>query len=325
MRELKIGAAQFEARDADKEYNLGRIAELTGQAARRGAELVSFHECAIPGYTFLENLSRDQIEALAEPVPGGPSTARLVEIAREHGVAVAAGLVEQEAGKLYNCYTVVSPEGYVAKHRKIHTFISNHLTCGDRYTVFDLLGCKFGILTCYDNNLVENVRLTAMMGAEIILMPHVTGCLPSPMPGRGTVAPEVWRNRERDPARCRQEFDGPKGRGWLMRWLPARAYENGIFAVYTNPIGVEGGTIKPGGSLVLDPFGEILEECRSLGDEVVVATLDPEKIKVASGQSYIRARRPELYGPMTEPNPHVGADGRPEIWWQKIRKQKALA
>jgi predicted amidohydrolase len=322
MRELKIGAAQFEARDADKSYNLGRIEALTEQAAARGAELVSFHECAIPGYTFLENLSRGEIEALAEPVPGGPSTERLIEIARRFGVAVAAGLIEQEAGQLYNCYAVVSPQGFVAKHHKIHTFISSHLTCGDRYTVFDLLGCKFGILTCYDNNLVENVRLTAMLGAEIILMPHVTGCLPSPMPGRGTVDPQIWHNRERDPVRCRQEFDGPKGRGWLLRWLPARAYENGVFAIYSNPIGVEGGTIKPGGSLILDPFGEILEECRSLADEVVVATLDPQKIKVASGQSYIRSRRPELYGAMTAPNPHIGPDGRPEVWWQKIRKQK---
>jgi predicted amidohydrolase len=321
MRELKIGAAQFEARDADKVYNLARIAALTGEAVERGAELVSFHECSIPGYTFLENLSREELEALAEVVPAGASTQCLIEIARTHGVALAAGLIERDAEKLYNCYVVVSPEGFVAKHRKIHAFISNFLTCGDRYTVFDLLGAKFGILTCYDNNLVENVRLTAMMGAEVILMPHVTGCLPSPMPGRGTVDPEIWRNRERDPVRCRQEFDGPKGRTWLMRWLPARAYENGVFAVYTNPIGVEGGTIKPGGSLILDPFGEILVECRSLGDEVVVATLDPAKIKVASGQSYIRARRPELYGLMTAPNPHVAADGRPEVWWQKIRKR----
>ena len=40
MREIKIGAAQFEARDADKEYNLGRIAALTAQAARQGAEII---------------------------------------------------------------------------------------------------------------------------------------------------------------------------------------------------------------------------------------------------------------------------------------------
>jgi predicted amidohydrolase len=120
--------------------------------------------------------------------------------------------------------------------------------------------------------------------------------------------------------RCRQEFDGPKGRGWLHRWLPARCWENGIFGVYSNPIGLEGGTIKPGGAMILDPFGEILEECRTLGDDIVAATLDPGKLELASGASYIRARRPELYGPMVEPNPHLGPDRRPEVWWKKHRK-----
>ncbi len=227
--------------------------------------------------------------------------------------------MEIEDGRLYNSFAVVTGDGVVAKHRKLHAFVSDHLTCGDRYTVFDLLDSKFGILTCYDNNLPENVRITAMMGAEVILMPHVTGCLPSPMPGRGTVDASVWENRERDPVRCRQEFDGPKGRGWLMRWLPARCWENGVFGVYSNPIGVEGDTIKPGGALILDPFGEVLAECRTLGDDIVAATLDPEKLKLASGASYIRARRPELYGMMTEENPHLGPDRRPEVWWKKSR------
>jgi len=321
MREIKVGAAQFEVRDADKEYNLGVIERLAGKAVEEGAELVSFSECCIPGYTFLENLSRDEVAALAEETPGGPSTERLVGISRSLGACLGAGLVEKEGDHLYNTYVVVSPDGFVAKHRKIHAFINECITCGDRYTVFDLLDCRFGILICYDNNLPENVRMTAMMGAEIVLMPHVTGCLPSPMPGRGTVDPEVWHNRERDPVRCRQEFDGPKGRGWIMRWLPARAYENGVFAVYTNPIGVESRTIKPGGSMILDPFGEIVAECRRLGDEVVVATLDPEKVKVSSGQGYIRARRPDLYGMMVEPNPHLGPGGRPEVWWKKHRGQ----
>jgi predicted amidohydrolase len=317
MREMRIGAAQFEAKDGDKPYNLARIAALTEQAAGERAELVCFHECSIPGYTFIENLTRHEITALAEPVPAGPSVQALIGIAKSAGTALGAGLIEEEAGQLYNTYVVVSPDGLVAKHRKIHAFVSEELTCGDSYTVFELFGSKFGILICYDVNLPENVRLTAMKGAEIILMPHVTGCLPSPMPGRGKVDPAIWHNRERDPARCRQEFDGPKGRGWLMRWLPARAYENGIYAVYANPIGVEGDTIKPGGSMILDPFGEVSAECRRLGDEVVVATLDPSKLEVAPGQAYIRARRPELYAAMTEPNPHLGPGGRPEIWWKK--------
>ena len=320
MREIKVGAAQFEVRDADKDYNLRAIERLAREAAEQGAELVSFNECCIPGYTFLEKLSKDELAALAEPVPDGPSVQRLIAIAQSLKVSLAAGLIEREGDKLYKAYAVVSPEGFVANHRKIHAFINENITCGDRYTVFDHLGCKFGILICYDNNLPENVRITAMMGAEIILMPHVTGCLPSPMPGRGTVDAAIWQNRERDPARCRQEFDGPKGRGWIMRWLPARAFENGVFAVYSNPIGVEGGTIKPGGSMILDPFGEILNECRSLGDEVVVATLDPEKVKQSSGQGYIRSRRPELYSKLLEPNPHLGPGGRPEVWWQKHRQ-----
>ncbi|MCU0228540.1 MAG: hypothetical protein MUF01_12965 [Bryobacterales bacterium] len=317
MKQLRIATAQFQAADGDKDDNLKAIEHLSALAKADGAELVCFHECCISGYTFLETLSRKEIEHLAEPVPEGPSTKRLVTIARKVGLSIGAGLVEVHEGKLYNTFVVVSPEGFVARHRKLHAFISDTLTCGDSYTVFSHLGCTFGILICYDNNLPENVRMTAMMGADIILMPHVTGCLQSPMPGRGTVAPEIWHNRELDPVRCRQEFDGPKGRGWILRWLPTRAWENGVFAVYANPIGVEGGTIKPGGSLILDPYGEILVECRKLGDEVVTATLDPAKRGLASGPSYIKARRPELYGMMVEPNPHLGPDRRPDVWWKK--------
>ena len=322
MREIRVAAAQFEARDGDKEYNLAAIERLAGQAAAARAELAVFHEVSIPGYTWLETLTRDQLFDLAEPAPGGPSVERLAALSRRLGIAIGAGLIEREGDHVYNCYVVVDTEGFVAKHRKIHAFINAALTCGDRYTVFDMRGCRFGILTCYDNNLPENVRMTAMMGAEIVLMPHVTGCLPSPMPGRGTVDPAVWHNRELDPVRCRQEFDGPKGRGWLMKWLPARAWENGIFAIYSNPIGVEGGTIKPGGAMILDPFGEVMEECRALGDGLAVGTLEPEKLKLASGDSYIRARRPELYGKMVEENPHLGPDRRPDVWWQKHRGPK---
>ena len=319
MREIRAGAAQFEVRDGDKNYNLGRIEALARQAAEQGAELVCYPEMCISGYTFTQDMTRDQLFELAEPVPDGPSIQALHRIARDTGVTLAAGLVERDGDSFYNAHAVVAPSGFLARHRKLHEFISDHISCGDSYTVFDHLGVRWGVLTCYDNNLPENPRATAMRGAEVILMPHVTGCLPSSMPGRGTVDPAIWHNRERDPVRCRQEFDGPKGRGWLLRWLPARAWENGVFAIYTNPIGVEGDTIKPGGSLILDPFGEILAECRALGDEVVTALLDPAKLELASGRSYIRARRPELYAQFLEPNPHLGPDRRPDVSWKRMR------
>jgi predicted amidohydrolase len=300
MRDIRIAAVQFEHRDGDKAYNLGRISELTRRAVEQGAELVSFHECCISAYTFVQHLDRAKFEALTEPVPEGPSVRSLIEIARECGVAIGAGLFEIDDGRLYNAYVVVGPEGLIARHRKLHVFVSPFLTAGDTYTVFERNGVTFGILTCYDNNLPENVRITTLMGAEVILMPHVTGCLPSTMPGRGIVDRALWENRERDPVRLRKEFEGPKGRGWLMRWLPTRAWENGIYAVFSNPIGVDGDTIKPGLAMILDPSGEVLVESHALGDDVVIGQLTAEQIERSSGRRYLRARRPDLYARLVE-------------------------
>ena len=314
MRDIRIGAAQFEARDADKAHNLSRIESLTARAVEAGAEIAAFHECSIPGYTFLQTLSRSRLVELAETVPGGPSTDRLIDISRKHGVPVLAGLVEIEDDTLYNTYVAVSPEGFVAKHRKLHAFISQFIASGSDYTVFDLCGCKVGILICYDNNLPENVRITAMMGAEVVFMPHVTCGLDSVMPGRGRIDRAIWENRHRDPVRCRQEFMGPKGRGWLMRWLPTRAYENGVYAVYTNPIGVDHDTVKNGNAMILDPFGEILVESNALEDDVVVGLLAADKIPVSSGYRYLRARRPDLYAKMVEPLPEEWEGGTHPGW-----------
>lgn len=303
MRDIRIGAAQFEARDADKGYNLDRIEALARRAAEQGAEIVNFHECSICGYTFLQTLSRADLEALAEPVPDGPSTDRLMAIAKKLGVAILAGLVERDGDKLYKCHVAVSPEGFVAKFHKLHPFISPHISWGEGHRVFDLCGIRCGILICYDNNLPENPRITAMMGAEIIFAPHVTCGLPSPMPGRGKIEKKLWDNRERDPVPLRLEFQGPKGRGWLLRWLPTRAFENGVYYVFSNNVGVDHDTIKTGNAMILDPFGEILAESNALGDDVVVALCTPEKMEVASGRRYIRARRPDLYGKLSEPLP----------------------
>ncbi len=303
MRDIHIAAAQFEARDADKPYNLGRIEALAKQAVGRGAEIVSFHEGCITGYTFVETLSREELTELAEPVPDGPSTQRLIELSAQVGVPLLAGLIERHEGKLYNTYVAVAPEGFVARHRKIHAFVSRHLDWGDELEVFELAGVRCGILICYDNNLVENPRIMALKGAEVIFAPHVTCGLPSPMPGRGKIDRRLWENRHRDPVALRQEFDGPKGRAWLLRWLPARAYENGLYYVYTNPIGVDHDTIKTGGAMILDPFGEIIAESRALDDDVVVGLCTPEKIDLSGGRRYLKARRPELYAKLTEPLP----------------------
>lgn len=320
MSDLRVGTAQFEHRNDDKAYNLARIAELTRRAVERGAQVVSFHECAVTGYTFLQRLTEEQLRGVAEPVPDGPSTRRLIEIAREYRTVVMAGLIERAAdGRLYKCYVAVGPDGFIAKYHKLHPFIHPALTPGAGHVVIDLLGWKAGFLICYDNNLPENVRCTTLLGAEVIFMPHVTGCTPNPAPGRGAVSRELWDNREKDPARLRMEFRGPKGREWLLRWLPTRCFENGVYGVFSNPIGVDDDTVKPGLAMIIDPFGEILVESGELGDDVVVATLTKDKIGQASGRRYIRARRPELYGKLTEPKP-AGESARPVPAWRDMPK-----
>lgn len=300
MSDIRIAAAQFEHRNGDKEFNLAKIHELTAQAVEQGAEAVSFHECCISAYSFVQELLKDELIELAEPVPSGESIQRLMEISREFDVPLLAGLIERDGNRLYNTYLCVDGNELVARFRKLHAFINPHIASGDEYCVFDLRGWKCGILICYDNNIIENVRMTTLLGADIIFMPHVTGCLPSAMPGRGLVDPDLWADRESDPVALRMELDGPKGRGWLMHWLPARAYDNGVYAVFTNPIGLDNCEVRNGNAMVLDPHGEVISECRNLGDDVCVALCTREKIDASGGRRYIRARRPELYGTLAE-------------------------
>jgi len=170
--------------------------------------------------------------------------------------------------------------------------------------VFELHGWKCGMLICYDNNIIENVRATALLGADIIFMPHVTMCTPSTRPGAGFVDPALWAARETDPTSLRIEFDGLKGREWLMKWLPARAYDNGIYAVFSNAIGMDDDQLKNGCSMIVDPYGDIVAECRDLGEDLAVATLTPEKLRLAGGYRYRKARRPELYRDIIG-QPHV--------------------
>lgn len=304
MRDIRVATVQFEHRSDEKLYNLSRIHALTRCAVEQGARIVCFHECSICGYSFLQHLDRQALARVAEPVPDGPSIRDLMAIAREFHVVLGAGLIEVDAaGRLGNCYVLVGPDGLLTRYHKLHPFISPYLTPGDSYCVVEVEGVKVGILICYDNNLPENARMTTMLGAEVILMPHVTGCTPSPMPGRGPVDRQLWDNRDRDPVSLRQQFQGPKGRQWLLRWLPARCWENGVYGIFSNAIGIDDDTVKPGLAMILDPFGEIVAESHVLGDDVVVALLTADKLEQSSGRRYLRARRPELYGKLVEPPP----------------------
>lgn len=308
MENIKIATAQFEHRSDDKEYNLSMIDRLSERAAEQGARMIAFHECSVTGYTFARHLSRDQMQDLAESIPGGGSTQALNRIAKKNNIAILAGLFEKDKdNKLYKAYICVTKTGLIAKHRKLHPFINRYLTPGDSYTVFEHEGWKLGILICYDNNVIENVRATRLLGAQIIFMPHVTMCTPSTRPGAGFVDAALWNDKVKNAEKLRKEFDGSKGREWLMKWLPARAYDNGVYVVFSNPIGMDDDQLKNGCSMIIDPFGEIIAECRSLNDEYVMAEINSGKLTQAGGYRYIQARRPELYKDI------IGSDHKAEL------------
>ncbi len=296
MEKLKISTAQFENCSGDKTYNLSVIEKLTKKAAAAGSKVIAFHECSITGYTFARKLSKQQMLDLAELIPEGESISKLKKIAEKYDMTVLAGLFEKDTeNNLFKAYVCVDKTGLVAKYRKLHPFINPHIKPGNDYCVFDLHGWKCGILICYDNNVIENVRATKLLGADVIFMPHVTMCTPSSRPGAGFVNPKLWENRENDPTSLRLEFDGMKGRQWLMKWLPSRAYDNAVYVVFANPIGMDDDQLKNGCSMIIDPFGDAVAECRTLDDEVVSSVLIPEKLTLAGGYRYTKARRPELY------------------------------
>jgi len=298
MNTIQVASVQFNHKPGDKEYNLQRITSFVEDAAEKNVDLIAFPEMCITGYWHVRNLSRPDVASLAESVPDGPSTLHLLALSAQYGITIAAGLIESTPdGKLFNTYVVAMPNGQIALHRKLHCFISEHMDSGNEFTVFETpQGIKVGILICYDNNIIENARITALKGAEILLSPHQTGGCHTPSPRcMGKIDPSLWHHRTSDPDAIESEFRGPKGRGWLMHWLPARAHDNGMFVVFSNGVGVDDDEVRTGNSMILDPYGDILAETWKADDDIVIAKLDMSVRKNCTGQRWIRSRRPELY------------------------------
>jgi predicted amidohydrolase len=303
-KKIRAAAVQFEHSPGDKISNFRKIDLFLKKASQAKVDLIVFPECCITGYWFLRKLTRDEIVEISEPVFEGRSSMALIKRSKEYGMIIGAGLVEiTEEGKLFNTYVVALPDGSVYRHRKIHCFISEHLDSGSEYTVFNTpFQIRMGVLTCYDNNIGENVRITALEGAQILLAPHQTGGCRSTNPHTmGVIDRSLWENRDKNPERIEQEFRGSKGRGWLLRWIPARAHDNGLFLLFSNGVGVDDDEIRTGNAMIIDPYGRIITETWKADDDMVIADLDPSLLFETTGQRWIRTRRPELYTQLTEP------------------------
>jgi predicted amidohydrolase len=304
MPTLRAAVVQFEHAAGDKAANFGKIDAFARRATAQGVRLLAFPECCVTGYWFLRNLTHAQLRDLAEPVPAGPSTQRLLALSRELDMTIGAGLVEAgDDGRLYNTYVVAMPDGRHARHRKIQAFEHDQIAPGPEYTVFDAPGgVRVGVLICYDNNIVENARVTALMGAQVLLAPHQTGGCNSASPhGMKPIDPRLWRERGSDPAAIRAELTGDKGKGWILRWLPSRAHDNGMFVLFANGVGIDDDEVRTGNAMILDPYGRTLACTDEPADDMVAADLDLDLIPMSTGRRWLKVRRPDLYGPLTTP------------------------
>ena len=303
-RTLRVASVQFESAPGDKAANFRKVEDFVERAARQNVRLIVFPECCLTGYWFIRNLTVEALAQMAEPIFDGPSSRRLVDLAKRFGMTIGAGLVEAgPPGEFYNSYVVAMADGTAQRHRKLHAFEHPSVRSGSEFTVFDIPDrFRVGVLICYDCNIIENVRLTALQGAEILIAPHQTGGCRSRNPHlMGVIARRIWDERHKHPAAIEQELRSEKGRGWLMRWLPSRAHDNGLFLIFSNGIGVDDDEIRTGNAMILDPYGRILAETWKAGDDMVITDLDASLLADSTGGRWMRARRPQLYTPLTVP------------------------
>lgn len=175
-RTVKVASVHFGPKVGDTDGNLKRLIDLTEEASRAGARIVVHTEMATAGYSYF---SREQIRAVAEPIPGR-TTRALGQVARRHGLFIAVGLAEIDpaTNRFYNSAVLIGPTGaVVGKYRKrSHLLESSWASIGEGLIpTFDTPYGRLAIVICADLFYPELARLAALSGADILLAPTNVG------------------------------------------------------------------------------------------------------------------------------------------------------
>ncbi len=254
---------------------------LIDEAASMGAQVLCLQELFYGPYFPAEQDSRWY--EMVEPVPEGPTTRLMQDVARRHQMVMVVPVYEEEmAGIYYNTAAVIDADGtYLGKYRKTHL---PHLPPGfwekfyfrpgnSGYPVFSTKIGQVGVYICYDRHFPEGARALGLNGAEIVFNPSATVA---------GLSEHLWQLEQ-----------------------PAHAVANGYFVGAINRVGRE----KPwdigefyGSSYFCDPYGRIIIQAARDKDEVVVADLDLDMIReVRNSWQFFRDRRPETYGGLVSP------------------------
>ena len=255
------------------------ILSAVRKAAANQASLIVFPECSLTGYIFS---SREEALPFAETIPG-PSSEKLTSLCQELKLYVIFGLLEKEGARLFNAAAFVGPQGLIAKYRKNHLpflGVDRFVDIGDGpFQVHQTPIGNIGLYICYDIVFPESARVMTLMGADILALP--------------TNFPQVRRET-------------------LATYIVnARAIENRVHVVSADRVGSERGYSFAGLSKIVNASGNVLGLASPDREEIIYGEVDlasarKKHLTIIPGEyevDYIKDRRPELYGLITEPNP----------------------
>src|SRR5471030_42186 len=284
---FKVATVPLVSVRGDASQNIANVSARLADAALQGISLVVFPEAGLVGYGDTLNLRRRELVTLAGPLDGR-SIDEVAEAVERSGVAAGVGFLERAPnGSLFNSYVICMPGGVRCCHRKLHMVEHPVIECGEQYTVLDTKwGVRIGILIGEDNYLVENVRMTALMGATLLVAPHRTYGSDS----NGEAALQRLSTEQRTRSHATESVGGA---GWLRRSLIARASDNGMFVVFSN--GSDVAMHQDG--MVVDPGGRVLADHGSLSGTMLFASVDPGLIAGSVGQQCLAARRSDTNAP----------------------------
>jgi deaminated glutathione amidase len=194
----------------------------------------------------------------AQPLPG-PAEEAFCVMAEKHHLWLIPGSIYERVGKrVYNTTLVIDPSGsVVGRYRKLFPFepYEAGVSPGNRFLVFDVPDVgRFGVSICYDMWIPETSRTLAVMGAEVILHPTLTG--------------SIDRDVELSLSR-------------------ATATTNQCYVFDINGIG-DGGN---GRSIICDPEGTVLYEAGS-GEEMIPLEIDLEHVRRSRSRGLLRLGQP---------------------------------
>jgi predicted amidohydrolase len=170
--EVRVAGIVLKWIRGEKEANFERAEALIRRAADGGADLVVTSECFLDGYAAEDrSATREQLLALAEPVPEGEYYARLARLADELDVHLVAGLLERDGTRTFNTAVMIGPDGaLIGRYHKQELLWEEAVnTAGTASTVFDTELGRIGAPICSDRTDRRVMRAFRDAGAQLLV------------------------------------------------------------------------------------------------------------------------------------------------------------